>query len=194
MLRCRPCAGQVRQVNPSSFPGDCLFAAVQHALDDTDTSIQDLRRMVTAPILAGTDRFTEATIEQWVLMYREAALQPAVSDAHAAADSCMEEVQHVRCVARESLPLTEEARQRLADTMLSPRYWGDEFALRVMQEALRVRMLVWQGWDIRSVFEEPDLERNILLRHVGNHWVVCSIDERFLLPNDCFELVGVVSD
>lgn len=138
-------------MHSASSDGNCFFASVQRILKSVgiNLSILYLRRAVADCVLDKNNETANNTIRMWVDLARDALRE---GDA-----TLLNEYRHVLPIVGYANPLCTESRVKLWQTMLTPAYWGEEFACRVVEEQLQMRFIiigegkVSQTWNDRTL-------------------------------------------
>lgn len=116
--------------------GDCLFDSVRIILQSLDMNytVRHLRSVVAYQALDTHDKQTNETIASWIALYRQAK-------AERNSEMCTEYA-HVEPVSNVRPPLSIQDRKKLSREMMKNSYWGDEHALRILEERLSMRFLI----------------------------------------------------
>jgi len=147
--------------------GNCFFYALCRALNSAGLSctIQDLRHLVASRVLNENDESTTFAISTWIILYRDALKE---SDYR-----LLSEYKHVQDIANEST-LNIQSRTQLYRSIMSPDYWGDEFAIRTLEDLLRLTILIWNK-DMQSPMHTRTFSE-IKERNLGGfrkiHWYI----------------------
>ena len=145
-------------VSASVGDGSCFFDSIAQILRSGghDATIQTIRQVVASTVLDADDDAATATMLQWrelaygALKERDAAMIEEFGHAFVLLDAAY--IASVDVVAGSPAagaaagpaPISDECRQRLYDVMMTPRYQGEEYALRVLESKLGVRCRVYQ--------------------------------------------------
>ena len=129
------------EIHSSDGSGDCLFDSVRQALLSTGFkfTVRDLRKAVADTIMKPT-RNSEETIAMWHTMYKSFKKENE--------RELMAEYEHVSCIEDYKLPLNTEGRQKLYKSMMSKDYWGEEYAINVLERLLHTKFLIFDGNEI----------------------------------------------
>jgi hypothetical protein len=149
-------------LQPLDVPGDgnCLFAALAHIVldrvsrgrrwsegeaDKMVTSVaQLLRSKVAGRVLSGTDADADGVVGVWHKLWKSAVREKNAE--------LQVEFRHMSNV---GYPLTALDRRILFRNMMNPAiYWGDEFALRSLEQLLQCRLCVIDS-TLRVIRREP---------------------------------------
>jgi len=143
--------------------GDCLFQAFAHVVETEcgrrDITSTHLRAIVCDAVRRYDDENVNEAVAQWVRLYEDLESERACK-AHGVEDAAPDNVAwgrlrhvHVALAALERGPDTQADerafRDHLARAMTDPTlYWGDEFALYVLEREFGLRIVVLQGVEI----------------------------------------------
>lgn len=116
--------------------GNCLFDSVRIILQSLDMNytVRHLRSVVAYQTLDTHDKQTTETIASWITLYRQGKAERNF-------EMC-QEYAHVEPVSNSRPPLSIQDRKKLSREMMKNTYWGDEHALRVLEERLCMRFLI----------------------------------------------------
>lgn len=167
------------RIHDTASGGECLFDSVRLVLESEGihTNIQELRRLVASTVLDLQDAQATEAIVNWKMYY--------LSDLR-------QEFMHVHNVVRTDEPpniVTVNDRRMIFSNMLSPNlYWGDEYALRIMEREFKVTFLVFRDTRHKPVYavnHEPgwQFSHYILLFLAGCHYNPVSLNGKFLIDN-----------
>jgi hypothetical protein len=167
------------RIHASSLDGNCFFDSIRIILKsvDTDRSVQDLRHVVASPVLDAENEIVNKTIQNWIELYKGAA---------SSNDSMlMEEYKHVGFFKDVPMPLSAEHRTALYNIMMTPMYWGEHHACRMIEEQSRMRFLIFcedtrrpqLNWYHSKSFK-PEYYCFLYLRH--QHYMPISFQGRFV--------------
>lgn len=156
--------------------GDCLFDSVRIVLQSERiyTTNQELRRIVADTVLDLSDRDATSAIQLWKMSYMAGMAA---------------EFQHVRNVVRQGedpAMITINDRRLIFSNMLCPNlYWGDEYALRIMEREFHVVFLLFTDLRLKPVVpldHEPNHQftHYIMLYLSRIHYQPVSYGSRFL--------------
>lgn len=142
--------------------GHCFFESLSIPLNK---SILDLRKIV-AYSLAKPNYTTNEIINTW----RELE------------HSGLECARHMKCVHHIPLnkSLTRQNKVLVMKEMLTSKYWGDEYAIRVLQETFNIGICVID--DVAGVLRKPLEIQNpkyiVILLYTGNHYDLVLYDNK----------------
>jgi len=117
---------------PTMGQGDCFFDSVRHILASIKihSSIKELREIVAYPMLDQMDMKANVVLQTWLHLLRDSVVESRNQ-------------QHLTELARElsflwpvkdaSWPLTFRQRKLVFNGICSQQYWGDEYALRILE-------------------------------------------------------------
>ena len=120
------------KLHPTVKNGNCLFDCVCQIMKSINlhTTITHLRKVVAFPVMNVKDTLMNETLKTWCLLAKESQ-EPSISL----------ELQHVQSIQD---PLTPNARLQIWNNMMNPSlYWGDEHALRILEERLQCIFLIF---------------------------------------------------
>lgn len=115
--------------------GDCLFDSIRIILQSIglDYTLKHLRSVVAYPVLDVHDKETNATIDTWLALYKQACKEKN--------KKLHEEYKFISSLENAKIPLSKKHREELYKAMMLPDYWGDDHAIRILEERLNVRFL-----------------------------------------------------
>lgn len=156
-------------ISTSVGDGSCFFDSIAQILRSAGqaATIETVRKLVASTVLDVDDDAATATMLQWrelvygALKERDAALIEEFGHASVLLDAAYIADARRRDAAAappettppapsqplqplQPLTISDECRQRLYDVMMTPRYQGEEYALRVLETKLGVRCRVYQ--------------------------------------------------
>ena len=169
-------------IHESVKDGDCGFDSVRQILLEADyaTSNEFLRQTVAKAVLNPQDKFMNATIQNWLKIYQDAALTRD--------PQLLQDYSFMQFFADWHGPVrwTMEQRKELFRVMLNKNYyWADETALRTLENALHVHFIIVDAKTHRVMFtEHHNMESRYfaLLWKRGQHFQPISVRGEFLFP------------
>jgi CO dehydrogenase/acetyl-CoA synthase gamma subunit (corrinoid Fe-S protein) len=116
--------------------GNCLFESIVIALKSIglNYSIEHLRNVVAHPILNPNDKGVTDTLKTWIELARDAL--------NTRDRQLLIEYNHVLPVFQIQNPNDTQIRQVVYSQMLKNSFWGEEYALRILETRLQVNFLV----------------------------------------------------
>lgn len=119
--------------------GNCFFKSIQIILQSIGItkSISYLRQVVATPVLDPTDHITNETIKNWIYLYQSAMKEGDYQ--------LLEEYKHMRGVPTNSSYVNDDQRLILYKNMMTPEYWGEQHACRIIEEQTQMRFLIFNG-------------------------------------------------
>lgn len=158
--------------------GDCLFSSVELILASVGRrhSAEELRKVVAAAVLATGDPLIDASISSWHTIYQQ-ALKENDQD-------LMREYAHAANIKK--TPLDRSAREDLYRRMMDRRvYWGDQHAIRVLEQQLHVKFLIVDSRMLNGSVVYDDVVRAsalfFLLSLSGRHYSPLSYKKKMVL-------------
>jgi hypothetical protein len=153
---------------PVPEDGDCLFHCVRCVFIKTANKtydVRDLRHVVAKTVLDEDNVQMTDILQSWRHLYQEAItngdLQFAREYAH------MEGITDINTAARE----------KIFQRMMTRSYWGDEHALRVLEDVCGVRFIVLNSESKNVAFSYRDIEPRDPLVPV-NRFILLSLHHR----------------
>jgi hypothetical protein len=128
------------QIEISSADGNCFFDSIRIILESVGMykSVDDLRKVVAQTVKDPQNKIVNDTIATWWELFSGAKKERDFE--------LIREYMHMRHLPDElTLPLSDENREILYQTMLTTEYWGEQHACRIIEEQTRLRFLIFQG-------------------------------------------------
>lgn len=180
------------RVTPTTSNGNCLFESVMIALKSIglDYSIQHLRNVVAYPILNPHNSQATDTLKVWIQLAQDAL---STKDRE-----LLVEFSHVIPVFQIQNPNDAQIRQTIYSQMLKNTFWGEEYALRILETQLQVNFLVISIENKtkiiphRLLHSEKQYQYYILLlltRNAGEHYEPISYSGQFIFHYNQLPLV-----
>lgn len=159
--------------------GNCLFESVQIILQSVGIhrTIEQLRRIVSLPVLKGTDRITEESILYWLEIYQNAYKNKDLS--------LLEEFKHMRGLEESEKPLGDKDRGRLYENMMTCSYWGEQHSVRILEQNSKIRFIIFNG-DFKGPQLSWNYDQNFQPKHYSffylnkSHYSPVSFYNRFI--------------
>ena len=167
-------------IHDSLENGDCFFDSVRQALASVKKSktVEDLRHIVARTILDPTDEFANYNLSQWKELLEMALLEKdkemIQEFAHAKGLVDFEKLEEVErqkqdpkdsdsATSTSSPPFVPTKRQResVYEMMCSPIYWGNEYAVYILEKVYNITFLIFKEDDgkVRSPSDHgPDFQ------------------------------------
>jgi hypothetical protein len=119
--------------------GDCFFDSIRVILKSLgiNKTIQDWRGIVARPMITQEDPLAQNTLTEWLELYQGAF--------RAHDKELLREFQHLRGLETAKMPLNLSQKNLLYQQMTQtnpPLYWGDQHAMRIIEEYTGLRFLV----------------------------------------------------
>jgi hypothetical protein len=126
------------RVHNVSADGNCFFHSVSVILNDLNlcVDVPKLRQIVAKSVLNPEDESTNDTIRNWLIIY-QGAIKEQPPDL-----GLLEEYKHMRNLDQAVYPISSNERQILYNNMQTTLFWGEEFAMRTMEQKTRIRFLI----------------------------------------------------
>jgi hypothetical protein len=127
-------------IEDSAMDGNCFFDSIRIILESVGVykTVEDLRKVVALSVKDPTNRIVNDTIATWWELFSGAKKERNLELIH--------EYLHMRYLPDDLvLPLSDENRETLYQTMLTTNYWGEQHACRIIEEQTRLRFLIFQG-------------------------------------------------
>jgi len=127
-------------IHASSGDGNCFFESLRQILASArvQRTIAELRQLVAKPILDTDNVIVNRTIQNWWELYRDGKKERNAQ--------IMEEYKQMGVLPDDvTLPLGDRERWRLFQAMLTPLYWGEQHACRIIEEQTQMRFLLFSG-------------------------------------------------
>ena len=164
----------------SAGGGDCFFDSIRIILASTGhhISVQKLRQAVAASLLNEHDSMANRVLLEWARLYsdavREGNLGLARDYAHMAPLLQGRKKVH--------FPLSLEERTLVAHQLLKSSYFGDEYALDVMERVLRAHIVVLDGSGtvLRQMRKTRRGDAVLFLRLTNVHYQPLHVDGKYL--------------
>ncbi len=170
------------KVHPTMGNGNCLFdsfnimlSSVKHPVDP-----QSLRKFVALTVMDEKDEKTNETIKSWLEIFKGIVQEKHIDK------SLYREYMFMKGLEHAHWPFSLEQRTLLFNNMMNPSlYWGEQHAVRVLEEYFRIRMLVFCSdfqtsrlcWNYNSSYK-PICYGVLLLS--GQHYQPVSINRKFI--------------
>jgi hypothetical protein len=144
-------------IHVSALDGDCLFDSIRMAIASAGSpaTIQNLRDAVAGLVLNPDNKKATETMTTWRDILRDALKNKEDASKNEdpkkrekeekEADLLIREFGHARCLLDAATPFSQETRLKLYRVMRSKEYWGEWFALGVLERLLNIKFLIVDG-------------------------------------------------
>jgi hypothetical protein len=150
--------GEDFEIVVSAMDGDCLFDSVRQAMasEGSSVTVTMLREVVAREVIQETPKAME-TLKNWKMIYKEA--RKSLEDAQKIEDDpkkrkreiddaefLLKEFGHVSPIAdSEEETISESDKKKMYQVMRTKGYWGEAFALGVLENLLKFKFLIMDG-------------------------------------------------
>lgn len=178
----------------SAGGGNCFFDSIRIILASTGhtISVRKLRQVVASSLLNPDDQRANAVLLEWARLYSEAVKERNI----ALASEYIQMQPLFQRKGRVKFPLSQEDRTLVAHQLLKPTYFGDEYALDVMERVLKAHIVVLDGRGrvVRQLRQRRRGNAVMFLRLMNIHYQPLHIGGRYLwhwkeLPAEIQQLV-----
>lgn len=173
------------QVHSTAADGDCLFESVRQILDHSTTlrlSNRYLRSVVARSIVDVSDEHARNALQFWHTLFSEMQREGTGEYLH--------EFAFMHPAAGRRWPLSASVVAKISDAMMQRNlYWGEEYALRVLERQMKVRMVVLEvvaGAGVRLHHRLEEVSTNYQPTHFmwlhlqGKHYQPISFRDQWL--------------
>ena len=156
--------------------GDCLFDSIAIGFQIFNIDVRFLRSIVADSFIEETEE-ANTTLQFWREIYKMATDE---ND-----KTLMDEYCPVECL--KDVPLdqepTKEQRKSVAKIIMSSRFWGEQYSIRMIEKDLGLKIIIIDGLTntikpLTNACENPD--HIMLLYHYVNHYQVISFNEELV--------------